>query len=97
MKPLFLVAVACVSLGSPAFAQEQQPEEPTLRAMSCREFVDLPAEEQMQAMSDAQLAPGEAVDEPTPASEQAAAATMTVCADNPDMELGQAIRVAVPE
>jgi hypothetical protein len=70
----------------PALAQEA----PTLKAMSCADFVGLSADEQMKAMSDAQPAPGEAKDEATPASEQAAAATMAACTEHPDMMLDDA-------
>ena len=47
----------------------------------------------MTAMSDAKVAPGEALEEPSPASEQAAAATVATCTVNPDLAADRSYKV----
>ena len=107
---LALASVVALFIAGPGWTQQVQPPaqeppapldeeapDPVIGTMPCREFVELSPEEQMTAMSDAKVAPGEALEEPSPASEQAAAATVATCTVNPDLPLIEAIRLAVPE
>lgn len=94
--PLMAQPVQPPAQEPPAVVDENAPD-PAVGTMPCRDFLALGPEEQVTAMSDAGVAPGESLAEPSPASEQAGEATVTACTENPDLTLIEAMKNVLPQ